>query len=343
MGSARWRGVALVIGASVLALTASAAAVTAVVRWFEGPGISVGTFPDALAISPNGRTLYVADENASAANGLVWPLSVATGSQGRPIGVSGPPFVLAFTPDGRLLFASDGDVVTPIDVRTGAARRGIRTGIAPGPGSPPLLVSLDGRTLYIAEESRIRRYDIAAHRFGADIRADWPGAMLLSGDGKTLWFASADDKVVAVDLATGAVTARIRLKSGPVALVMAPDGRTLYVAVPGAGDRRNPAEIIPIDIATDATGPGIHVSDPEAMAIAPDGRTLYVLATPQGTNGDGPTARGWVTPITLATRSAGPPIGVGYAPTSIVITPNGKTLYVANQDSGTVSAIPVGR
>jgi len=150
----------------------------------RGDGIPVGTFPDALAISPNGRTLYVADGNAPAANGLVWPLALATGRQGHPIGVSGPPFVLAFTPDGRLLFASDGDVVTAIDVTAGAARPGIRTGIAPGPGSPPLLASLNGHTLYIAEESRIRRYDIAVGRFGTDIRADWRCAMLLSG-GKT--------------------------------------------------------------------------------------------------------------------------------------------------------------
>lgn len=79
----------------------------------------------------------------------------------------------------------------------------------------------------------------------------------------------------------------------------------MAAAVPGSGDRRNPAEVIPIDVATDATGPGIQVSDPEALAMAPDGRTLYVLATPEGTNGDGPTAPGWVTPISLATRSAG--------------------------------------
>lgn len=75
------------------------------------------------------------------------------------------------------------------------------------------------------------------------------------------------------------------------------------------------------------------------MAMAPNGRSLYVLATPQGADGDGPTVRGWITPINLATGRAQPPISVGYAPTSIVITPNGKTLYVTNEDGGTISVI----
>jgi YVTN family beta-propeller protein len=285
----------------------------------------------------------VADGNAPAANGLVWPLALASGDRGHNIQVSGPPFALAITPDGRLLFASDGDVITEIDVADGAVRRKIHTGIAPGPVSPPLLVSPDGRILYIAEESRIRSYDIAAGRFDQGIRADWPQAMLVSRDGMTLWYASADNTVVAVDPATGAVIASIRVKSDPVALAMTPDGRTLYVALPGSGNRGNPGEIIPVDVATGAVRPGIRTRDPEAMAMAPDGRTLYVLATPQGTNGDGPTTPGWVTPITLTSHSAGRPIHVGYAPASIVITPDGQTLYIANEDSETISVIQVSR
>jgi DNA-binding beta-propeller fold protein YncE len=39
-----------------------------------------------------------------------------------------------------------------------------------------------------------------------------------------------------------------------------------------------------------------------------------------------------VTPIHVPTNTAGPPIQVGNRPVAIVVTPNGKTAYVSNQD-----------
>jgi DNA-binding beta-propeller fold protein YncE len=343
-GSHQWR--ARFVTVAIVLVAASCAVAVAkvahkIVDELVGPGISIGSFPDALAVSPNGRTLYVADDNAPSAYGLVWPFDLATGQTGRAIRVGVAPSVLVMAPDGRTLFASNGDVINPIAVGTDTTGHPIRMGLGWGSLMQSLLLSPDGRTLYFSGESRIRSYDLATGTFGPDIRANWPEAMLLSHDGKTLWYAAADNQVVAVHLPAGAVKTRTKVPSEPVALAMSPDGRTLYVAVTGSNDRSHPAEVLPVNTATGSVGPGIRMHDPVAMAMAPDGRTLYVLATPQGTNGDGPTVPGWVTPITLATRTAGHPIGVGYDPTSIVITPNGKTLCVANQDGGTISVIPL--
>lgn len=110
---------------------------------------------------------------------------------------------------------------------TGRTRPVIRAHID---GMPSLLVSRDGRTLYVAGNERIREYDLAAGRFGPDIRADLPCAMLLSKDSQTLWYASFYNRVVVVNLATRQVDRQIQLRSRPLALAMAPDGRTLYVA-----------------------------------------------------------------------------------------------------------------
>jgi DNA-binding beta-propeller fold protein YncE len=41
----------------------------------------------------------------------------------------------------------------------------------------------------------------------------------------------------------------------------------------------------------------------------------------------------------VATNTAGPAIKVGLEPVGIAITPNGKTVYVANEMSRTVSPI----
>jgi len=200
----------------------------------RSPGNPWRDFPDALAMSPDGRTLYVGDLNAPAANGAVAALDLATGRLGRPVGVIGPAFGLVITPDGRTMFASDGDTITPVGVAAGTARRPVQTGIDPS-NDGQLLMSRDGRTLYISGDTRIRRYDIAVGRFGTDIPADDPAAMLLSRDGKTLWYASGSGQVVAVDLSTGAVRARIPMGEYTPSLAMTPDGRTLYVAVGVSG------------------------------------------------------------------------------------------------------------
>jgi YVTN family beta-propeller protein len=50
---------------------------------------------------------------------------------------------------------------------------------------------------------------------------------------------------------------------------------------------------------------------------------------------------GTVTPITVATNTAGSPITVGATPIGIAVTPNGQTAYVTNYGSGTVTPITV--
>ena len=335
--------VGVAVCASVLLVGASAVAMAAVMAKPDAGVISAGAFPDALAISPNGRTLYVADDNAPAANGLVWSLNLATGRKGPAIRVTGPAFLLAIKPNGHVLYVTNGQVITPIDLASGRTEAPIRPRLAPGPNSLPILMGRGGRTLYIAWDARIRRYNLASGRFGANIPASLPVAMLLSRNGAVLWYATFYKEVIAVDLATGKVKMRVKLKAQPVALALTPDGRTLYVAVSGTGKARHPAEVVPINAVTGVTGAGIAIHDPVALAMAPDGRKLYVLASPPGSEGDGPTVRGWVTPITLATRTAGHPRPVGYNPVAIAITPDGKTLYVANEDSGTISVIPTRR
>ena len=50
-------------------------------------------------------------------------------------------------------------------------------------------------------------------------------------------------------------------------------------------------------------------------------------------------AFGTVTPIELASNTAGAEIKVGQEPYEIAITPDGKTAYVANYESDTVTPI----
>ena len=67
------------------------------------------------------------------------------------------------------------------------------------------------------------------------------------------------------------------------------------------------------------------------MAVTPDGQTAYV--TNQGDN--------TVTPITVATNTAGTPITVGSNPDAVAVAPSPVTAYVANQRDSTVTPITV--
>ena len=95
----------------------------------------------------------------------------------------------------------------------------------------------------------------------------------------------------------------------PVAVAVAPDGRTAYVG------NYNTSLVTPINVATGIPGPPIRTSrGPCDFAFSPDGRTAYVVSQVAGT----------VTPISTATNRPGKPIKAGTTPITIAITPAGR-------------------
>jgi DNA-binding beta-propeller fold protein YncE len=110
------------------------------------------------------------------------------------------------------------------------------------------------------------------------------------------------------------------LQQGPYLLVATPDGRTVYLINYGG------SEVVPYSVATGQPGRAIHVAGAQVAALAPDG-TLYV------------GGHGTITPISTVTNRAGAAIKADGDPGSMVITPDGKTLYVEDGDTGLV--VPV--
>jgi YVTN family beta-propeller protein len=66
-------------------------------------------------------------------------------------------------------------------------------------------------------------------------------------------------------------------------------------------------------------------------AVTPDGLTVFVTNQSSST----------VTPITVATRTAGPTIAVGSTPYGIAITPDGSTAYIAAHGAGAVTVLGI--
>ncbi|MGO9780945.1 MAG: putative Ig domain-containing protein [Streptosporangiaceae bacterium] len=287
-----------------------------------GPPITTGPGPDAVAITPDGKTAYVVNGNSGSPT--VTPIATATNTAGRPIPVGSDPCDIAITPDGKTVYVvnSFSDTVTPIATATNTAGPPIRVGHAPD----AIAITPDGRTAYVAtvnygSPSRPARpgagypsgsvtpIATATNTAGPPIPAgDLPISMAITPDGKTAYVANfSSGTVTPIATATNTAGPPIRTGSNPFDIAITPDGKTAYVA-----NGTVPGTVTPIATATNTAGPPIRTGDdPSDIAITPDGKTAYVV------NGESDT----VTPIATATNTAGPPIPVGNDPGDIAITP----------------------
>jgi DNA-binding beta-propeller fold protein YncE len=174
---------------------------------------------------------------------------------------------------------------------------------------------------------------------------DHPLTMAMSADGKRLLVANSekgsvnDGSVTLIDTTTN--TAGKPLSTGQVSAAGAtfsPDGQIAYVVNSNAGT------LVPIDLATQTMGKPITVgvvkqpsgpsADPLSVAITPDGKTAYVLTPSLDPKNDSV-----VTPVDIATGTAGKPIPVSGMAESIAVSPDGQTLYVGGYRPGQLTPI----
>jgi YVTN family beta-propeller protein len=139
--------------------------------------------------------------------------------------------------------------------------------------------------------------------------------------------------VTPIDTATNKVIKKIPVPGNAIAVALTPDGRTAWVALNAARPGGRGA-VIPVSTSTYHVGKPVKVACmlPGNMVITPSGKTLYV----------GDSVSGTVAPVHTATGAAGRPIKTGANPLEITmaITPDGKTVYVVNEEpAGVVTPI----
>ncbi|HST40650.1 MAG TPA: hypothetical protein VLK58_14135 [Conexibacter sp.] len=192
--------------------------------------------PATARLAPDGRTLYVA------AGPRVVPVDIsgATPVVGTPITLTGNVSALAFAPDGRLFVAVNQRDVAELDLATGTLKPGLRI----TDGTIELLVGPDGTTLYAGtingSRSVVQVIDLATMTEKPSIplqAGTQTGTMTISGDSRDLLVTHDtnvhDSYLSRIDLATHAVTEKIRLGTAPQgarAAALGPRGSRLYVA-----------------------------------------------------------------------------------------------------------------
>ena len=278
-----------------------------------------GSDPFALAATPDGTSVYVADFSGSIDQYTVG----ADGSLSAKTPASLPddngPWNIAVSPDGKSAYVANNSTDGPNGVsQYDIAADGTLTAKTPATvaaGASPwaVVVSPDGKSAYVSNsgDGTVSQYNVAANgtltpKSPATVdvgsgSGSQPNELAISPDGKNVYVVAANDSAVAqFDVGAG-----------------------------GLLSPKSPAEV--------TTGTG---TSPEGIVVNPDGTSVYVGDFDTGTISQFDVgAGGALSPKSPATVPSGentPTLGM---------TPDGKSLYAGNYDGGsgtTVSQFDVG-
>ncbi len=249
-----------------------------------GAPITVGFGPWAIAITPDGRTAYVANNT----DNTVSPIDLATGRAGWPIPVPSGPAGIAITPDGRTAYVTDADknLVTPIDLATEAVGASIPVGAFP----LAIAITPDGRTAYVAnaDGNTVTPIDLATNTPGSPIAVGTtPMDIAITPDGSTAYVtdrnasidagsSSTPGTVTPINLATNTPGSPITVGPGPWGIAITPDGSTAYVADGFS------CGVTPIDLGSGVAGSSIATGcGPAGVAVA-SSPVVSIRSTPDG-------------------------------------------------------------
>ncbi len=195
-------------------------------------------------------------------------------------------------------------------------------------------LSDDGKTLYVSDIAggKLDTYALDGDTLGAGHSTqvgNQPVHMVNTLDGRLIFVTNFEGQSVSVvDTQTWTVKTSIQVPARPHSILLSPDGRYAYAACYGG------AAIAVIDTAAMrlvATIPLPAHAEPYGLAMTEDGHYLYT--------GDALTSRLYV--VDAVKRRVAGTINVGLRPALIARAPGGKTIYVANGGSRSVTAVDI--
>ncbi len=276
--------------------------------------ITVGKEPGGLAVSPDSRTVYVANMRS----GEVSFVDVAARRVANHVHLPTPPRYVAVSPNGRRLYVSvykddySHSAVAVIDVRTKKIIKTIPTGQRPY----ALAVAPNGRVwVPIHDASRMEVIDDKSLTVVAKVIVPKnPHGVAFSPDGAVAYTPDHESgKVSIIDTRTAKPVAAIDVGKDPHALAVSPDGKTIFVA------NYTLDMVKRIDVQTRQINATIEVQDePQSIAFAKSGSHAYVVNEESGSVSTLETAGGRVTDTQR----------VGRSPRNMAVAPDGRFAYV---------------
>lgn len=265
--------------------------------------IPLGRRARGLALSPDGRQLYVALSGAPVGGQEAVHVNTA---------------VLSRQTDGI-------GVIDAVQLRLVRTLAGVST-------PEQLVVSRDGRKLYVASEDTGTAVvlDAATGRTLAVFTVGRePAGVGISHDGRWVYVSSeVDDEVTVIDTQVDVVVATVPTCARPRAIVFARSSPRAYVSCEDAAevalfDVHRHREIRRLSV------PGLGAR-PMGLALSPDEQTLYVAT------GRGGTLVAMATQERHRVRAS---VAVGQRPWGISVSADGRRIYTANGPSNDVSIV----
>jgi DNA-binding beta-propeller fold protein YncE len=226
-----------------------------------GSPISLGNaLGGQIAITPDGRTVYVASPHASA----VWPISTAANTLGRPIRIPEASSIV-FTSHGRtawVLGVGPGSRQTATPISTATNRPG--TPIHVGGRYDQVVFTPNGRTAYdVGLPREVTPISTATGKVGRLIKVRGAAGMVVTPDSRTGYVVDDYGSVIPVSTATNTAGTPIRVSGyrrypGPGNIVISPDGGTAYTFTYNVGADKQ--IVTPIPTATNTPGKPITVA-----------------------------------------------------------------------------------
>ena len=196
--------------------------------------IEVGAFPQDVAVSPDGSTVYATVTGPETGPGGPHQLAVistATDTVTGHINVGNKPRQVVFSPDGSRAYVT---TQQSIDVVNTAAGKLVASVKDTSPGGPQdLAISPDGSTVYVTNPvpGTLTEISTANNKVKAVIPAgDEPYAVAVSPDGKSVYVTDMNsDSVQVIDTATNKTMANVAVEGLPGSIAFTPDGSQLWV------------------------------------------------------------------------------------------------------------------
>ena len=228
--------------AYVTASTADGAlAVVDLVKGVPVRHIGVGTFPQAVEITPGGDQVWVANFGTGGQDSTVTVVTTKNNKVAADIVVGEHPTALAFAPDGTRAYVTHADL------------SGEETG-----------------TLAVV--------DTASHTITAVVELGaWLTSVALSPDGTQAYVTDASSgTLLVIDTTTCertcTITAQVDVGAWPTDVVVTSDGTRAYVVSSGSGS------VAVVDTATMTVIDTLDVEHPHAIAVAPDATVAWVTS-----------------------------------------------------------------
>lgn len=296
---------------------------------------ATGSEPEDLAISPDGKYLYVTNWGTDYGSGGLSAYAIGKGGALTPLseapfytGMAGSPWSVAISPNGSFLYVTNqgsddgGGGLSAYRIASDNALS------APAAGAMPVGVALSphGEFFYVTKRNSVGGVG------GLSAYAVSPGGGLAALPGSPY--------------PTGPA-------GNPAGVAISPSGKELYVVNHGSTHGEgglsgylvaSDGSLSALSGSPSATSPAGH---PYAVAIDPSGKELYVTnqGSPDGQGGLSGFAVGPTGGLIPLLGSPYPTGAAGY-PTGLAISPNGRFLYVTNYGSadgeGGLSAFRIG-